>query len=95
MNYEAWCRMVLEAEGLGDWTITPGEAYCWIHSKTFTFDFVRYEGDYAAWLHEIAHAIHPYPEKTCLCRTDPNYYHGYHWSAKFTALVQKYMVPRA
>lgn len=92
-NFGAWCRMVLKEEGLGDWAIKPGEAYCWIKNKTITFDFKRYAGNFQLFLHEVAHALHPEMEALCACRK-PNHYHGGGWASTHGKLITKYMVPR-
>lgn len=93
-SFSAWCLWVLKNELGSDWHVKPGEPYCWLKRKVITFDFKIYNGDYAAWLHEIAHAKHPHPEKICPHRKHANYYHGYHWAAKFKSLVCKYLITR-
>ena len=85
---EQWAANVLVQEGLPDWTVKPGEAYCWFKSKTITFDFQRYASNYALFLHEVAHALVPEPEGEL-----KNHYHGGNWAAKFGELVNRYMRP--
>ncbi len=82
-----WRRWVLDNEGLTDWEIVHGEPYCWIKDKRI---MVYPSTGHTEFLHEVAHALHPHPEPVAEGR-DPNYYHGYHWSVKFTRLVNKYM----
>jgi hypothetical protein len=93
-QFEQWCRGVLTQEGLADWTVKPGEAYCWISQKIIVFDFERYAGDYALWLHEISHALYPHAETASPGLPTANYYHGGEWAATNGRLVQKYMGPR-
>lgn len=88
-NMQSWTRSVLDAEGLTDWTVKSGEAYCWIDDRVITFDFERYIGDSALFLHEVAHALLPRPEGPLL-----NHYHGGEWAAVYGRLVNRYMIPR-
>ena len=76
-------------EGLAGWQVKPGEAYAWLEQKTITFDFKGCAGNHALFLHEVAHALHPYPEGE-----QRNHYHGGHWAAKYGELVNKYLIPR-
>jgi hypothetical protein len=92
MTFEEWCLDILQQELGTDWQVKPGEPYCWIEQKVITFRFDENAGDYAGWLHEIAHGLHPEMESFCACR-QPNHYHGGGWFSKFHYLVQKYMRP--
>lgn len=93
MNFSEWALDILRQEGLSDWEVVPGEAYCWVENKRFTFDFIRYQGNFALWLHEVAHALHPEMEALCSCR-EPNHYHGGGWASVYARLVQTYMTPK-
>ena len=76
-------RLILYAEGLGDWEIAEGEAYCWIESKTIK---IPKRTRLSSFLHEVAHALNPHPEGPC-----ENHYHGPRWAATYGRLVNKYM----
>ncbi len=78
-----WRRMVLDTEGLHDWTVLEGEPYCYMESKTIKIDT---DEDHANFLHEVAHALHPEAEG---CHK--NHFHGGGWVSQFTRLVNKYM----
>jgi len=91
-QFQEWALSVLRSEDLMSWKVKDGEPYCWIGEKTITFTFSEHVGDCASWLHEIAHALYPYPEKADPSLPEPNYYHGGNWAATFGKLVQKYMV---
>jgi len=88
-SMQSWARLVLDAEGLSDWTVKPGEAYCWIDDRVITFDFERYIGNYSLFLHEVAHALYPNKEGPLL-----NHYHGGEWAAVYGKLVNRYMMPK-
>jgi len=85
----SWARSILDAEGLSDWTVRSGEAYCWIDARTIAFDFERYTGNYSLFLHEVAHALYPYKEGPL-----GNHYHGGEWAAVYGKLVNRYMMPK-
>ena len=84
----SWARSVLDAEGLSDWVVRHGEAYCWIKDHAIAFDFERHGRDYALFLHEVAHALVPRPEGYFL-----NHYHGGDWAAAYGRLVNRHTVP--
>jgi hypothetical protein len=89
MEMRQWALQVLAREGLGQWTVRPGEAYCWLQERAITFDFDRNTGNWALFLHEVAHALYPQPEGP-----RQNHYHGGQWAAKFGELVNRYMTPK-
>lgn len=90
----AWREMVLDKEGLSQdgWTLVHGEPYCWAEGK----EIMIYPDtkDYL-FLHEVAHALYPYPETLGLGK----HFHGSQHASTFGKLVDKYMetrkVPRA
>jgi len=81
---ERWSRSVLEAEGLGDWTIVYGEPYCWMGSKRI---MVYPSTGHVGFLHEVAHALYPFPETL----DKGQHFHGSQWGSAFGRLVDKYM----
>ena len=88
-----WARCVLDAEGLGDWIIEPGEAYCWLEKKLINFYLDGRDGyDHQLFLHEVAHALHPEPEP--IGDRGGLHYHGSQFASTFGKLVTKYMVVR-
>lgn len=76
-------QLILEAEGLGDWTVGKGEAYCWNSLKTIK---VPERAQLQSFLHEVAHALTPEPEGPW-----QNHYHGPKWAATYGRLVNRYM----
>ena len=87
MRLYDWQRMILEREGLGAWLVKHGEPYCWFKTKVIHFD--ENSDDHALFLHEVAHALAPLPEKF----GKGQHYHGGAWSSEFGRLVRTYMVP--
>jgi hypothetical protein len=81
--------MVLKAEGLADWRVefTRAGAYCWRDRKLIQLLSGRSR---VAFLHEVAHALHPEPEGE-----HKNHYHGGGWADVFGRLVDRYMIPRS
>ncbi len=79
-----WRRYVLDNEGLGDWIIVIGEPYCWIQQKHI---MVYPSTDHVGFLHEVAHALYPYPETL----GKGEHFHGSQWGSTFGSLVKKYM----
>ena len=76
----------MEREGLGDWKVADGEAYCWKSIKTIN---VEIDSGPAIFLHEVAHAIYQEPEGPL-----HNHYHGGQWAAEYGRLVDAYMEPK-
>jgi hypothetical protein len=83
----AWRRSILEAEGLGDWTLEiKADAYCWLKDHMIQ---LPPNASPSLFLHEVAHALHPEPEGPM-----KNHYHGGGWAAAFGRLVDKYLVAK-
>lgn len=81
-----WQRKILDLEGLSEWKVEEGEAYCWRDIKIIKIPLACTD---ALFLHEVAHAIYPYAEGDQL-----NHYHGAQWALKFERLVSKYLIRR-
>lgn len=71
---------VLKNEGLLNWSIIDADdGYCWRTTKTLQ----RIPGNFALFLHEVAHA---------LCKhVEGDQHHGV-WAGHYTRLVDKYMM---
>ena len=60
LKKEQWVRVILQNEGLNDWKIVEGEAYCWHTMKTIT---MSKDEPLHSFLHEVAHALSPEAEQ--------------------------------
>jgi len=74
---------ILIAEGLSDWSVQSGEAYCYISLKIIK---VPEDCVMSLFLHEVAHALYPEPEGEM-----KNHYHGGNWASTYGNLVNKWM----
>jgi len=83
-----WRRSVLSAEGLTDWKLSvAADPYCWLESKTIQ---LPEDASPSLFLHEVAHALHPYPEPF----GEGKHYHGGGWAMVYGRLIDTYMTVR-
>ncbi len=76
-------KQILVNEGLGDWKIRSGEAYCYSEQKSIA---IPGNASLPLFLHEVAHALHPQPEGEL-----KNHYHGGGWAQIYGELINRYM----